>query len=329
MTHIKTKPKKYDFKGLESSLMTKVGQVLSYLLPNGLIKGSEYVCGDIYGSKGKSFRFNLSTAKWADFAGSVSGVGIIALCAACKNIKQSEAYIELFEKFGNGFSPNQKTFKPVEKEFTAKVPPKGSYPPSLKTAHQTWVYKNKSSEPLMYVHRFDKVDGTKIIHPSIHDGQKWIKNWPTKNRIPYNLNLILSEPKKEILIVEGEKSAEAARKQVQDYFIVTTWAGGSNSWNKTDWQVLTNRSVLLWPDQDLKIDVKTNKLLSYSNQPGPKSMTDLARHLTKICKEVKLINVENSSPIDGFDAADAAFFGLESFLNWCSPRVETILGGDQ
>ena len=58
-----------------------------------------------------------------------------------------------------------------------------------------------------------------------------------------------AEPSKPILIVEGEKSAEAAEKLFPD-FICMTWQGGANAVNMTDWSPLENREVVICPDND-------------------------------------------------------------------------------
>ncbi len=57
----------------------------------------------------------------------------------------------------------------------------------------------------------------------------------------------LTHNKKDILFVEGEKTAEAARILFPDYTVTTT-AGGSNSAHKTDFSPVCGMSVLISPD---------------------------------------------------------------------------------
>ena len=52
-----------------------------------------------------------------------------------------------------------------------------------------------------------------------------------------------------ILIVEGEKTADAAQALLPDY-IVISWMGGSGAASKVDWRVLAGRDVVIWPDND-------------------------------------------------------------------------------
>lgn len=62
----------------------------------------------------------------------------------------------------------------------------------------------------------------------------------------YNLPELTDE-RKDILFVEGEKTAEAARILFPDYTVTTT-AGGANSAHKTDFSPVCLRSALIAPD---------------------------------------------------------------------------------
>jgi uncharacterized protein (DUF927 family) len=52
-----------------------------------------------------------------------------------------------------------------------------------------------------------------------------------------------------VLIVEGEKSADAARDLFPD-MVVTTAPHGAESPDKADWSVVKNRQIIIWPDHD-------------------------------------------------------------------------------
>ena len=65
----------------------------------------------------------------------------------------------------------------------------------------------------------------------------------------YNLPEIINRPDAPVLIVEGEKTVDAAQKLFPDY-VVTTSAGGAQSANKTDWSTLRGRKVVISPDCD-------------------------------------------------------------------------------
>ena len=68
-------------------------------------------------------------------------------------------------------------------------------------------------------------------------------------RPPYLLSRIAENPDLPVLIVEGEKAADAAAL-LYPSLGVTTSAGGSNAVEKTDWTWAAGRTVIAWPDHD-------------------------------------------------------------------------------
>ena len=62
----------------------------------------------------------------------------------------------------------------------------------------------------------------------------------------YNLHLIAKECDKTVYLVEGEKCADALTK----LGMLATTSGGASSANDANWQALTNRKVIIWPDND-------------------------------------------------------------------------------
>lgn len=98
----------------------------------------------------------------------------------------------------------------------------------------------------MYVAR--KGDGKdKWIRPMIWDGAEWIFT------TPHNLQLyrseLLHDDGRPVLVVEGEKAAEAAA-EIFTKADVVSWQGGANNVTTQDWSILNNRVVILWPDND-------------------------------------------------------------------------------
>src|SRR5690606_17618143 len=67
----------------------------------------------------------------------------------------------------------------------------------------------------------------------------------------YRLDALTSRPNDQVLIVEGEKCADAAARVMAGKPIVAaSWMGGGKATGKTDWTPLKGRSVLVWPDND-------------------------------------------------------------------------------
>ena len=84
----------------------------------------------------------------------------------------------------------------------------------------------------------------------IYDVQKkkWVSKFPTPRPL-YNLFELVSRPDSPVLIVEGEKTADAAKQLFPNYVVVTS-SGGAKSANKSDWSVLQDRDIVIAPDND-------------------------------------------------------------------------------
>jgi Ti-type conjugative transfer relaxase TraA len=73
---------------------------------------------------------------------------------------------------------------------------------------------------------------------------------PDNSPLPlYNLKELMDHSTKPVLIVEGEKTAEAA-KHIFPEMVVTTWHGGAGNVSGADLSPLKGREVVLWPDHD-------------------------------------------------------------------------------
>ena len=116
--------------------------------------------------------------------------------------------------------------------------------PPQTTPHTYW---NADGTPAFAVHRTAYPDGRKKIVQQLPDGQ-W-KGHPAPRPL-YHLPLIVSNPQEPVLVVEGEKTADAAAAIFPVDWVVTTSAGGSNAAKQSDWSVLKGRQVLIWPDND-------------------------------------------------------------------------------
>lgn len=312
-----------DFKGLSQILLGQSRSLLPAWLPGGKLVGSEYCCGDLTGTPGQSLKVNVNTGKWADFAAGDQGGDLISLYAAINGVDQKQAFIDLSKdnNFKQDYKPRDVTPKP-EPVSPLIIPPKNTPMPNFKEYNYVWQYKTLDGLPWFYIARKDLKSGKKTITPHTWCGQtkQWIfKAWP-KERPLYNLHEIKLRPTAPIMVVEGEKAADAAREFITSY-VVVSWSGGSNAINKTDWSPLKGKSILLWPDQDLKLTKDKSELLPYAEQPGAKAMFKIAEKINDMAGEVKIINVKDSSKIDGFDAADTGFTEQSHFIEWAKPRA--------
>jgi putative DNA primase/helicase len=108
----------------------------------------------------------------------------------------------------------------------------------------SWTYHDLAGIPVGLVVRWDETVG-KEIRPVARFTDGWrIKAMPEPRPL-YGLTYLVSADL--VIVVEGEKCADAARKLG---FVATTSAGGSQSLSKTNWQPLAGKEVWILPDND-------------------------------------------------------------------------------
>lgn len=172
-----------------------------------------------------------------------------------------------------------------------------------------WPYRDASGSDLFHVGRWNfgtKKEIRPLCWARSVSGEHWIsRHFPTPRPL-YGLDrLALAQDDAPIVVVEGEKTAEAARA-VFPRSVVMTSAGGSGAAEKTDWSPLAGRQVLIWPDCD---------------EPGrhyAKTVTRLLTNLNCIVRVVRETEVAGVTfdggvrePVEGWDAADAVTEGWD------------------
>ena len=110
-----------------------------------------------------------------------------------------------------------------------------------------WAYLNESGDVSIIDLRFEGFDKRpKNVMTFYYDGQAVrSKAYPI---MLYNFDKITDNPDTPILIHEGAKCAKAA--EVIPGFIHTSWNGGAKKCQFIDWNLLKNRDVFIWPDDD-------------------------------------------------------------------------------
>lgn len=176
---------------------------------------------------------------------------------------------------------------------------------------KTWAYRNRNGDVIGYACRFE-VDGKKQVLPYTHktNGEKTGWRWMgfNKPRPLYNLHKIEQFPEKTILVVEGEKTADAASKLFPK-IIATTWMGGADGVKAVNLSPLYGKVVVLWPDNDYTHEYGDSHELAgqvkpFHEQPGNKAMIEFAKAIRPYCKTIKWVNNPNNAPC-GWDIADA------------------------
>lgn len=291
------------FQEVKDGLQSRLGDVVQELLPGGRISGKEYLCASLQGGSGESCRTNLETGKGSDFASGDAWGDIIGLAAKVWNMRQGEAAGELKKQYNIGtaqvFRPQttSSTTPPTPATFTPilPVPPSAPEPPCRHPQHgqysQIWRYGDMQGRALAYAVRFDLPDGKAVLPLCYGNYGSNTPQWAWKAlpepRPLYGLSKLAAMPDASILLVEGEKTADAA----QVYFphhAALTWSGGSNAVGKADFSPLQERNIIIWPDND---------------EPGFAAALELARTLDGTAQSIAIVQPPDTLP-DGWDLAD-------------------------
>jgi hypothetical protein len=119
-----------------------------------------------------------------------------------------------------------------------------------------------------------------------------------------------AKPDATVLLVEGEKCADAAQEQLPE-LVCLTWSGGASSSNTANWLPLSGRKVIEWPDCDGHIDKKTGVLLPEHRQPGTKAVNQIAEILLSLgCKGWMMNIPAPGTKESGYDIANMIEEGL-------------------
>jgi len=153
--------------------------------------------------------------------------------------------------------------------------------PPTKGAEYVWHYSDT-----FLVCRFPG----KKIRPLWWSGIRWEWKAPPAPRSLLNLDQIRTRHCT-VLIVEGEKAADAAAK-LYPKAVATTWPSGCKAIDKADWSPLIGRRIILWPDADAV---------------GQQAMDRLAQLLLRLPAErVQMVTSPPDAP-EGWDLADATW----------------------
>ncbi len=282
--------------------------VCRYLLPNGRRVGHEWKAGGVDGHAGDSLGVRLtgdSAGKWADFGGCEDERGdLIGLWKAARRVDVATACTEAEEWLGivprrngvNGYA------KPSHRAVAPAAEPDHRHP-RLGTPSAVWAYRDGSGAVIGYVCRFDPAGARKEVLPQTWDGSTW--NWKAfpEPRPLYGLDRLAAAPDLPVIVVEGEKCADAAAKLLSG-MVAIAWPGGCKALDKVDWSPLRGRVVTLWPDAD---------------DPGKAAMQALAEKLAQPCRIVR-----PNGEAEGWDIADALAAGWDTakVQAWARAHVE-------
>lgn len=192
-------------------------------------------------------------------------------------------------------APEKKTAKPVP----IMPVPADAPPPDFRHAKHgapaaTWRYADAADLTLGYVCRFDLPGGGKEVLPLVWTASGWRWQGFPRPRPLYGLAALAARPDAPVLIVEGEKSADAAQTLLPDY-VAVTWCGGTGAVKHADWSPLAGRAVTIWPDAD---------------EPGYRAAAEISAILAGIGATLAPAIRPPEGAAKGWDAADALAEGV-------------------
>ncbi len=261
---------------IDDEVDERLEEILSEIFPNGRIEGAEYRMGDVEGNPGNSLSMNLDEKRgvWRDFATQDSGKGLISLVAAHLD-GDREAAINLV------------IAKLEEKKGAQQRPADGE-------TRIIYHYKDASGGDLYEVHRIELGEGTgrkKTFR--MRDSRSGAWSVAHESRPIYNLPDLAARTTEPVVVVEGEKCADALMCLG---ILATTCMGSSGGVPRADWGPLKNRSVVIWPDHD---------------EPGLKFAAGVTEALHEI-EGVEITVYEPSEELPAkWDAADAVASGWD------------------
>ncbi|WP_334130185.1 DUF6371 domain-containing protein [Sneathiella sp.] len=342
-----------DFPAIASAALAAYPGLLHEWIAGGTVSGHEFQARNPTRSDAKpgSFSINIRTGKWADFAPGDSGGDAIDLYGYLNGLDLGAAAREVASYVGlsdraerRSPSPRPAKARPPEPEEIAAILPVPDHAPPMMEGDRTCrlfnpkqagtareftsfkpslvhEYRDANKNLLGYVIRVDMKGGGKIT-PQITfcrfpDGaERWCVAGFADPRPIYGLDRLAEKPKAIVLLVEGEKSADAGARLYPDAAVIA-WPGGTNAIRKVDWTPLQDRRVIVWPDYDAPgYACAAGKI----NKQGI-LVPGLAHLLSSIAKTIIISPPKGSAK--GWDVADAELDGwtIETARDFMTERV--------
>lgn len=304
-----------DLPEIRDRLNNAAASALQWLLPRGRMIRNEFSVGDIDGTEGDSLRFNVRKCTGADFSAGEKGFGGVldVFIAKAGNFPDGLDLARQFLGIPEEERPQPrkgtaKSGKDASDSWTQIVPP----PPDAgrpefarlwpaATFRRSWAYQDTAGRLLFHVARYEWEETGKGGERKVRKatpavtwgyGEDGRRHWKAKGKaldILFGLELLAARPHAPVLVVEGEKAAEVARRLFPGW-VVVAWKGGAGNAGKIDVSPLAGRDVVLWPDAD-------------EDGGGTRAMEKIGRAALKAGADVRMVALPSGLP-DGWDLAD-------------------------
>lgn len=232
------------------------------LLPAGKKVGNQWMIGDVAGNPGDSMAVMLDGPKqgqWYDHA-SAAGGDMLKLLQLNRNLPGPVAAADAMRQLlglpawkpGLNGKPNADLYDPCSRAWMVKAINEWVRP------SRAWAYHSPTGEIVAHVCRLEWKEGDKtkkdVVPQRRNEKGEWAwKGWKGDEKRPlYDAHILAkANDGRHLLIVEGEKTAEAAKKLFPKAAI-TTWPGGTSQISRADWSIIPTwkGNVVFWPDAD-------------------------------------------------------------------------------
>lgn len=112
-----------------------------------------------------------------------------------------------------------------------------------------WPYRDATGALWGYACRVEPTPTSKDVIPVTWRSGKWAQGALPEPRLLYGAELLAARAGEQVLVVEGEKATDAARRLLPGTLVIT-WPGGCKAVSKADWSMLAGRKLIGWPDAD-------------------------------------------------------------------------------
>lgn len=312
-----------NFDAVKKAALVNIETVLQRWAPGGKRRGREYLCLNPRRSDREigSFSINLDTGAWGDFATDDKGGDVVSFVAHIDRTTQTEAaeslaiFLDVNLEIKASATKKNTTWHPILPVPASALPPPRSHS-KHGTPSQRWEYRSPNGELLCLVCRFEpKTKNERKQYAPLSycrkDGtntEEWRWQGLPEPRPLYGLDRLAAKPDALVVVVEGEKSADAIPLLFPDA-IGMTMLNGAQAPSKTDWAPLSGRDVMLWPDNDEPGRSCMAKVAAIAVKAGAASVKNLNiaffAHTPGTDDDGKPTLNDGSMPREKWDAADA------------------------
>ena len=253
-------------------------------------KGHEYVglC-PIHNEKSPSFTIfqNSEKDRYHCFGCGASG-DVVDYIESTRGLNKKEAIDYLSGETEIGAQKPRKDILIINKYEEIEII-KGDFP--LKSGarvyspnHKKWfnvtfqhAFKYSGNMAVLRIEREDGKITPQVVYAKTPDGEGWCYMAFPEPRPLYGF----SDEYQQVIVVQGEKKSDQLRSRFLYKRCVVSASGGDNAIEKTNWDLLTGKDVIVWPDAD---------------ESGVKAAKHLAQILTEKALRVRLVDTEDMPP---------------------------------